>query len=164
MSKTYKEKLTVNGKNIIFERKNRPINSESVNYEDSDLKLMVCDIKDTRLVPSNYNDPEGVPMTLFQWEGVKLELSKRTVEEMSYWHRTADFDEIIFCFDGAIRWETDLGEITLEPGQMMLIPRGIAHRSMPVHNDKTNIIIEFKIWPSLKEVHPGIEGMNQPPS
>ena len=162
MSATFKEKLTVNGANIIFERTNSPINSKQVQRENGEIGLVVFDVKDEKLTPSNYDNPEGVPMTLFQWDGVKLDLSKRTVEEMSYWHRSADFDEIIFCFDGSIKWETDLGVVELEPGQMMMIPRGIAHRSMPGKNNKINIIIELKVWSSLKDVHEGQQVINQP--
>ena len=149
MSKQYKEKLTVNGKNIIFYRDRNPADNISVESEDEDLKLLVHDITDSSLLPTNYNQPDGVPMTLMKWDGVKIDLSKRTVEEMSYWHRSADFDEVIFCFQGAIRWETDLGEVELKSGQMLRIPRGIAHRSMPGKSDEMNIILEIKIWPDF---------------
>ena len=94
-------------------------------------------------------------MTLMQGEGVRVDLSKRTVEEMSFWHRSADFDELIICFQGGIKWETDLGQVEMKPGQMLVIPRGIAHRSMPAKTGDTNIIIEIKVWSSLEEVIPG---------
>lgn len=158
MSDLYKEKFTVNGKNIIFLRDRKPVDNRSVSGEQEDLKLLMYDVTDPNLVPSNYDKPDGTPMTLMQGEGIRVDLSKRTVEEMSFWHRSADFDELIICFQGSITWETDLGEVEMKPGQMLLIPRGIAHRSKPGKSGDINIIIEIKIWSPLAEVIPGFDG------
>jgi len=154
----YKEKLTVNGENIIFIRNSNPVDNKSVQGEKKDLKLLMYDITDSDLVPSNFDKPGGTPLTLMKGDGIKVDLSKRTVEEMSFWHRSADFDELIFCFQGSIRWETDLGMVEMKPGQMLLIPRGIAHRSMPGATEGTNIILEFKIWSPMEEIVPGYDG------
>jgi len=65
---------------------------------------------------------------------------------MTFWHRNMDCDEVIFCYKGAIIWETELGTITLNSGEMFVIPKGVAHRSLPPPNSETeNIIIELKI-------------------
>ena len=159
MSKEYKEKFTINGKSIIFLRDRKPTENRSVSGEQGDLKLLMYDVTDPELVPSNYDKPDGTPLTLMKGEGIRVDLSKRTVEEMSFWHRSADFDELIICFQGSIKWETDLGDVEMKPGQMLLIPRGIAHRSIPGKSGDTNIIIEFKIWSSLEEVIPGFDGI-----
>ena len=158
MSEEYKEKFTINGKNLIFLGDRKPIENKSVRAEQGDLKLLMYDVTDPKLVPSNYDKPDGVPLTLMKGEGIRVDLSKRTVEEMSFWHRSADFDELIICFQGSITWETDLGNVEMKPGQMLLIPRGIAHRAIPGKSGDINIIIEFKIWSSLEEVIPGFDG------
>src|SRR3989338_7169460 len=89
---------------------------------------------------------EGTVLPLFQAEGVRLDLSKRTKEPMNFWHRNMDCDELIFCYKGAIHWETELGNITLQSGEMFVIPKGIAHRSLPPpDSQEENIIIELKI-------------------
>ncbi len=146
MAVEYKEKLTIGGKNILFYRDRKPTDNVRVEGEEENLQLFTLDITDQNLVPSNFDKPEGTPLPLIKWENTRVDLSKRTVEEMSFWHRSADFDELIICFQGSIRWETDLGEIELRPGQMLLIPRGIAHRSMPGKSGETNIVIELKVW------------------
>lgn len=111
-------------------------------------------MNDPLLVPTNYDKANGTPMTLFQCEdGTRLDLSKRSKEEMSFWHRATDFDELIFCYKGSIIWETELGEIKLESGEMFVIPRGIAHRSKPGNNYNENIILEIKL---LSKVSPAI--------
>jgi hypothetical protein len=47
-----------------------------------------------------------------------------------FFHRNINFDETIFQFAGTSRVETEMGVETLAPGEMLLIPRGIAHRSI----------------------------------
>jgi homogentisate 1,2-dioxygenase len=84
-------------------------------------------------------------MTLFKADGLRVDLSKRTKEAMNFWHRSCDFHELIFCFQGSILWETELGNVELKPGQMLLIPKGIAHRSSPGQTERPNIIMELKI-------------------
>ncbi|MDY6973223.1 MAG: homogentisate 1,2-dioxygenase [Thermodesulfobacteriota bacterium] len=154
----YEEKLTINGKNIVFLRDRKPTENESVRGEQEDMKLLMYDVTDPSLVPSNYDKPDGTPMTLMKGEGIRVDLSKRTIEEMSFWHRSADFDELIICFQGSIKWETDLGDAEMKPGQMLLIPRGIAHRAIPGESGGTNILIEVKIWSPLEEIIPGFDG------
>ena len=95
-------------------------------------------------------------MTLLKGQGISVDLSKRTVEEMSYWHRNADFDELIICYQGSVKWETDLGDVEMKPGQILLIPRGIAHRCLPQKHSSTNILIEVKISSQLEEVFRGV--------
>jgi quercetin dioxygenase-like cupin family protein len=43
--------------------------------------------------------------------------------------RNIDFDEVFFQFAGTCVLETEFGEYALKPGELMLIPAGIAHRS-----------------------------------
>lgn len=153
---SFKEKLTVNGKTIVFMRDKKPTEIESVHGEDYELKLLMYDVTDPKLVPSNYDKPEGTVLTLLKGDGVRVDLSKRTKEEMAFWHRNADFDEVIICFQGSIKWETDLGTVEIKPGQMLLIPKGIAHRSIPGKSGGVNIVIEIKSRSSLEEVIPGL--------
>ena len=47
-----------------------------------------------------------------------------------FFHRNIDFDEAIFQFAGTTRVETEHGVEDLAPGEMLLVPRGIAQRSI----------------------------------
>lgn len=155
---SYLERLTVNGVNIDFQRKISPVDIESVKLQSGEeLKLEKVNIFDPKLVPSNYDKPGGTPMTIYQADGpngfeLKVDLSKRTKEAMSFWHRSADFDELIFCVKGQIVWETELGMMTLNEGEMYVIPRGIAHRSMPGQSETENVVVELKVRPVLRKV------------
>jgi len=153
--KQYEEKITINGKNISIKRGDSPVN---VDYTAGELKLLTYNINDPELKPSNWDKPEGTPMTLFKADGLRVDLSKRTKQAMNFWHTSCDFHELIFCFKGSIKWETSLGNVELKPGEMLLIPKGVTHRSSPGQTDSENIIMEFKIYSdSIQEVVAGID-------
>ena len=141
---TYTEKFTWGGKELILKRQVSPV--EGVSAESKNVRLEKIDVNDPKLRPSNYDKAEGTPLPILQAEGVRIDLSKRTKEPMNFWHRNMDCDEVIFCFQGGINWETELGNISLHPGEMFVIPKGIAHRSLvPENSEGENIIIELKI-------------------
>jgi len=153
--KKYEEKITIDGRNISVARTDNPTN---VDYIAGDLKLLTYDITDPKLKPENFDKPGGTPMTLFRADTLRVDLSKRTKEAMNFWHRSCDFHELIFCFKGSIIWETELGNAELNAGQMMIIPKGVAHRSSPGQTESENIIVELKIYSdSIKEVVQGID-------
>ena len=140
---TYTEKFTWGGKELLIRRETSPVQVSSV--ESSQVKLEKINVNDPNLRPSNYAKAEGTPLPILQAEGVRIDLSKRTKEPMKFWHRNMECDELIFCYKGSIHWETELGNLTLNSGEMFVIPKGIAHRSLPPESSEENIIIELKI-------------------
>lgn len=46
-----------------------------------------------------------------------------------YFRRHVDFDTVYFQFAGTTTIETEFGEYVMKPGEIMLVPEGIAHRS-----------------------------------
>ena len=141
---SYTEKYTWAGKELIIKREVSPVQVTSA--ESQKVRLEKIDVNDPKLRPSNYDRAEGTPLPILQAEGVRVDLSKRTREPMTFWHRNMECDEVIFCHKGAIHSETELGNITLRSGEMFVIPKGIAHRSLPPEDSREeNIIIELKI-------------------
>ena len=141
---TYTEKFTWGSKELIVKREISPV--DVVSAESKHVKLEKINVNDPGLRPSNYDKADGTPLPILQAEGLRIDLSKRTKEPMTFWHRNMDCDELIFCHKGGIRWETELGNISLRPGELFVIPRGIAHRSLlPEGSEGENIIIELKI-------------------
>ncbi len=141
---SFTEKFTWAGKELIVKRETSPV--EVLSAESKQIKLEKINVNDPNLRPSNYAMAEGTILPMLQAEGVRIDLSKRTKEPMAFWHRNMDCDEVIFCYKGSIHWETELGNITLQSGEMFVIPKGIAHRSLPPPDSKEeNIILEFKI-------------------
>src|SRR5690606_34212001 len=118
--------------------------------------LLQLDVFDPAFRPENYNRADGTPLRLFDAKSVKVDLSKRSKEDMGYWHRNVDFHEIIFCVRGALRWETEIGTVTLRAGQMILIPKGISHRSMLcAESAEENVLLELKIGEEIAFVGGG---------
>ena len=141
---TYTEKFTWSGKELIVKREVSPV--QVLSAESKQVKLEKINVNDPNLRPSNYDKAEGTPLPILQAAGVRIDLSKRTKEPMNFWHRNMDCDELIFCYQGGINWETELGNLSLRPGEMFVIPKGIAHRSLvPENSTGENIIIELKI-------------------
>ncbi|MBI4456734.1 MAG: hypothetical protein HY644_12660 [Acidobacteria bacterium] len=146
----YTEKFTWGGKELILKRETSPVD---VSIQGGQVKLEKIDVNDPNLRPSNYAKAEGTPLPILQAEGVRVDLSKRTKEPMTFWHRNLECDELIFCHKGSIHWETELGNITLHAGEMFVIPKGIAHRSLPPEKSEgENIIVEFKIRGTISKL------------
>jgi len=76
---------------------------------------------------------------------------------MGFWHRNIDHSEIIICVKGALHWQTELGSRVLKPGDILVIPRGIAHRSaLCDESEDENVLIEVKVRDDLAYVGPDL--------
>ena len=148
---TYTEKFTWAGKELTLQREQSPV--EHITTESAKVKLEKINVNDAALKPANYDQANGSVLPIFQAEGVRVDLSKRSKHDMTFWHRNMECDELIFCYKGGIRWETELGNIELKSGEMFVIPKGIAHRSrLPEENTGDNIIIELKIRGDISKI------------
>lgn len=146
-----REVITTGGNTVTLEHSHSPVKNLGV-IAGHDLFRLI-DVRDPKFGPENYNKADGTPLRLFDSGPVKIDLSKRSKEDMGFWHRNADYHEVIFCFQGALEWETEMGTVTIHAGEMILIPKGITHRSMlcPDSQDE-NILIELKIRDPLTYV------------
>lgn len=143
-----REVVTIDGVNIVIKRDSSPLENGGVIENAAMLRLF--NIFDDKLKPDNYGLADGKPMRLYDGKVTKIDLSKRSKEDMGFWHRNIDAHEIIFCVKGALRWETEMGIRILRPGDMMLIPRGIAHRStLCEESAEENVLVELKIAEEL---------------
>lgn len=48
------------------------------------------------------------------------------------WHAHTDQDELFWAYEGAILLESEWGELTLQPGGLAVVPKGVSHRSSSV--------------------------------
>jgi mannose-6-phosphate isomerase-like protein (cupin superfamily) len=117
--------------------------------------LVVFDIDHESISPDNFDKADGAPLRVLHSDAAKLDISKRSHEDMGFWHRSVDHSEIIICIRGALRWETELGTHVLREGQALLIPRGVAHRSALTEDSKQqNVLLEIKVADDLTYVGP----------
>ncbi len=146
----YREKVTwEGGKEVLVTRPTSPV--QVVDVVGSETNLVTLNVHDERLLPGNYADGEGTPLPLLGSEDFRLDLSKRTKIPMSFWHRNIDRDEVIICVKGGMTWETELGTITIKPGDILHLPRGLAHRAIPPEgSEEENVLIERKVRGNVK--------------
>ena len=149
----YRELVTINGKNVVLAHNEPPVVNAGV-LEMADIFRMF-NIFDEKFSPSNIDKADGTPLRLYTSNGCKVDVSKRRKHDMGFWHRNIDAHEIIFCVTGALKWETEMGTRIMKAGDMMMIPRGIAHRSMLCEESiQDNVLIELKVFEELKYVGP----------
>jgi len=148
---SFREVITIDGRNITLNHQKSPLAEREV--ADASDSLLMIDSFDPAFRPENYNKEDGSPLRMFDAASVKVDLSKRSKEDMGFWHRNCDYHEIIFCVRGALRWETEIGTVTLKEGSMILIPKGIVHRSMLCEESaEENVLLELKIAEELSFV------------
>jgi len=56
------------------------------------------------------------------------------------WHRHAEADELFLCLEGELRIELRDGTVTLDPGELFVVPRGVEHRPRAGHGCRVAII------------------------
>ena len=146
-----RELVTIDGVNVTLEMKSNPIENLGV-LTGSEL-FHYLSIFDPKYQPSNYNKADGTPLRLFDSAPVKIDVSKRSKEDMGFWHRNVDFHEVIICVRGALRWETEMRTVILKEGELIVIPKGISHRSMLCDESlEENVLIELKVKDKLNYV------------
>jgi mannose-6-phosphate isomerase-like protein (cupin superfamily) len=55
------------------------------------------------------------------------------------WHRHADEDELFYVVRGRLRIDFRDGPVTLGPGEMLVVPRGVEHR--PVAEEECEMLL-----------------------
>jgi homogentisate 1,2-dioxygenase len=131
-----REKLTKKGKTLWVEREVTA--TKAVEGEELLEHISIHDPK----FPPTLNEIRGGPVTIVEGEGFKIDLSKRR-KPMGFWHRNLDHDELIFIVQGKAKWHTELGTYEMKAGDILIIPKGIAHRVEPLE-DGDYIALEVK--------------------
>ncbi|MBI4561588.1 MAG: hypothetical protein HY724_06040, partial [Candidatus Rokubacteria bacterium] len=148
----YTEKITWDGRSLVLKRAVKP--TEVLSAQSGEVRIEKLDVNDPSVRPTNQDASEGTPLRVYQADGVGVDVSKRCRAPMTFWHRNMEYDELIFCHKGGMIWETELGTITLGPGEMILIPQGVAHRAVPPEGGGENLLVEIKIRPPVRKVFP----------
>jgi homogentisate 1,2-dioxygenase len=89
-------------------------------------------------------DPLAIPpLRLVSSDNLSIEFSRRRFS-LPFYHRNMDYDELIICLKGKALWETETGNFELNEGEMLIIPRGIAHRPINPSNYYMALEIKYK--------------------
>ncbi|AFZ69913.1 cupin domain-containing protein [Caldisphaera lagunensis DSM 15908] len=132
---TIKEKVTSDEIDIEIER-------EEFNVKKLTRKAEKLSFKD--IITPDMTDPLAIPpLRLVSSDNLSIEFSKRRFS-LPFFHRNMDYDELIICLKGSATWQTETGEFELKEGEMLIIPRGIAHRPVNPSNDYMALEIKSK--------------------
>ncbi|HEY7692399.1 MAG TPA: cupin domain-containing protein [Gaiellaceae bacterium] len=55
------------------------------------------------------------------------------------WHHHDDEDELFWVVSGRLRMELRDGDVVLEPGELIVVPKGVEHR--PVAEGETDVVL-----------------------
>jgi mannose-6-phosphate isomerase-like protein (cupin superfamily) len=61
------------------------------------------------------------------------------LEDEFVWHHHDDEDELFLVVSGRLRMELRDGEVIVEPGELVVVPRGVEHR--PVAEGETHVVL-----------------------
>jgi homogentisate 1,2-dioxygenase len=93
------------------------------------------------LSPSDRDDPAGSPLALLTGDGIVVSLSHRA-QAMPFAEKNADYHQIRFYHRGSFQLETELGALKVEPGDFVVIPKGLIYRETPNTGDNAIVIFE----------------------
>jgi len=108
----------------------------------SDDRLLYSGIDPARLSISDREDARGTPLKLLDGPGVSVSLSRRGAA-MPFAEKNVDRHQIRFYHRGSFRLETELGPLDVEPGDFVVIPRGLIYRELP-HDREDNFVYVFE--------------------
>lgn len=61
------------------------------------------------------------------------------VQDEFIWHHHDDEDELFLVVAGRLRMELRDGDVIVEPGELVVVPRGVEHR--PVAEEETHVVL-----------------------
>ena len=61
------------------------------------------------------------------------------VQDEFVWHHHDDEDELFLVVAGRLRMELRDGDVILEPGELLVVPKGVEHR--PVAEEETHVVL-----------------------
>ena len=82
-------------------------------------------------------DGHWAPRIVGALNGQEVKVAKLLGEFV--WHAHADADELFMVLRGRLRIELRERTITLDPGQFLIVPRGVEHR--PVADEEVHVLL-----------------------
>ena len=77
------------------------------------------------------------PRTVGQFNGHDLMVVK--VKGKFVWHRHEDTDDFFLVLEGRVTIQMHDGNVTLGPGEVFVVPKGVAHR--PVAEEEAHLLL-----------------------
>ena len=94
-----------------------------------------------RVEPPDQHDQRGVPEVLLANADVSIAISRRT-QAMPFAYRNTDGDLLYFVHEGSGAFVTEFGQLAYEPGDYVLIPKGVTFALNPTSAACRLLVIE----------------------
>jgi homogentisate 1,2-dioxygenase len=94
-----------------------------------------------RAEPADQHDPRGIPEVMLSNADVSIAVSRR-MAAMPYAYRDLDGDLLHFVHKGTGAFATEFGRLAYEPGDYVLIPKGITFSLIPDPGDQLMLVVE----------------------
>ncbi len=104
-------------------------------------RMRPWDIDGLTLEPSDRKDSFGHPLRLFYNDDVSIWVSRRS-KTMPFAFRNADGDEVYFVHEGTGTFWTEFGAIPYEPGDYVVLPKGVTYQIKPDTETNYFFIVE----------------------
>lgn len=95
-----------------------------------------------RVEPPDQTDPRGAPEVLLANADVSIAISRRA-EAMPFAYRDTDGDPLYFVHEGCGAFATAFGRLAYEPGDDVLIPKGVTFALKPTADACRLLVMEI---------------------
>jgi len=113
-------------------------------------KISINDIFEDGVVTGVDMENGYLPLVLFANDDMIIEVANCD-REQGGWHRNIGSDEFVFQYKGSRTINTETGPITIDEGEMSVIPKGISHQNV---GHGPNIEITIYARNTLKRLAP----------
>ena len=87
---------------------------------------------------SQFSD-QWSPKIIAQIDDYQFKLAR--LEGDFVWHAHPETDEVFFILDGELRIDFRDGSITLSPGEMLIVPRGVEHKPFAENECQVMVLV-----------------------
>lgn len=129
-------------KRFTIEREEEMLRGEATDGGRTMEKISLNDIFDDDVVTGVDMVNGYVPLVLYANEDMIIEVANCD-REQGGWHRNMGGDEWVFQYQGSRTIESEVGPVTINEGEMSVIPRGVAHKNVG-HGSNIEITIYTK--------------------
>lgn len=106
----------------------------------SDDRLMYSGLDGAQLAAPDATDAGAMPLPILMGDGVRICLSQRSAA-MPFCAKNVDYHQIRFYHRGSFLVETELGALKAEPGDFIVIPRGLIYRETPLAAEGNEVYV-----------------------
>jgi homogentisate 1,2-dioxygenase len=99
------------------------------------------DVDGRKIDASDRGDVNGEPTRCFWNDDVTISISRRS-DAMPYYYRDADGDTLYFVHKGKGTLETEFGPLAFEPGDYLIVPKGITYRVCPETRENYFLVMQ----------------------